>query len=122
MGWKFIECAKINAHFYRDFITVSDDEMLDALDDTKYEVIGFQRDHTNASFTSGLDYQWGTTIAGFQPVVNVFREKIEAAREDIDAEEKKDDEKKEVEAEADGAAQFGAYAAVIFAGLATLCF
>ena len=35
-NWKFVSCERINAHFYRDFITVGDDLMLDAHDTTKY--------------------------------------------------------------------------------------
>lgn len=72
-GWKFIECEKINAHFERNFITVGEDLMLDSFSDTKYEVIGFQRDHQNADFSDDTSYNWGEPIADFMPVVASFR-------------------------------------------------
>lgn len=69
VNWKIVECEKINAHFYRDFVTEGgDDIMLDLHSDTKYEVIGFQRDHGKADFSDPSAYQWGDVITDFQPV------------------------------------------------------
>ena len=115
-GWKFIECEKINAHFERNFITVGEDLMLDSFSDTKYEVIGFQRDHQNADFSDDTSYNWGEPIADFMPVVASFRQK---QQDTTDGEEGGTTVSDNTE---DSAAQFGAYAAVIMAGLATLCF
>lgn len=41
LGWKFIECEKVNAHFFRNFVTLGEDIILDAFSDKSYEVIGF---------------------------------------------------------------------------------
>lgn len=82
-GWKFIECEKINAHFYRNFITLGDDIMLDALADNSYEVVGFQRDHAKADFSDPKSYNWGTVIKDFKPVAVGFREA--AVKEQQDA-------------------------------------
>lgn len=76
-NWKFVSCERINAHFYRDFITVGDDLMLDAHDTTKYSVIGFQRDHEKADFSDETAYNWGSLIENFQPVTAAFKEEIE---------------------------------------------
>lgn len=81
-GWKFIECEKVNAHFYRNFITVGDDIMLDALADNSYEVIGFQRDHSKQDFSDPKNYNWGNVIKNFKPVAAGFREQAIKERDD----------------------------------------
>ena len=117
-NWKFVSCERINAHFYRDFITVGDDLMLDAHDTTKYSVIGFQRDHEKADFSDETAYNWGSLIENFQPVTAAFKEEIET--NDGNGSVNAGDGNKEEE---DGAIHNGvAYAAIFIATLSTLCF
>jgi len=117
-NWKFVSCERINAHFYRDFVTVGDDLMLDAHDTTKYSVIGFQRDHEKANFSDETAYNWGSLIKNFQPVTAAFKEEIET--NDGNGSVNANDGTKEEE---DGAIHNGvAYAAIFIATLSTLCF
>ena len=72
-GWKFIECEKVNAHFFRNFVTLGEDIMLDAFADNSYQVIGYQRDHEREDFSRPGKINWGNVISGFKPVAEVFR-------------------------------------------------
>ena len=115
------ECEKINAHFFRNFITLGEDIMLDAFADTSYTVIGFQRDHKKQDFSDPQEYNWGKEITGFKPVSEIFRqEAIEDQKK-----KKEEEERKKLgldETGKDNSAKISAYIAVVIAGVSTLCF
>lgn len=111
----------VNAHFFRNFITLGEDIMLDAFSDSSYSVIGFQRDHKKDDFSDPLDYNWGKVITDFKPVSEIFRQEAIEMQE----EKKKEEERKNSgveETSKDNAAKISAYIAVVIAGLSTLCF
>lgn len=109
----------VNAHFYRNFITLGDDIMLDALADNSYEVIGFQRDHGKANFSDPKDYNWGKVIKNFKPVATGFRE--QAIKDQQDA--LKELEKAKNGNSNDSAVMTSvAYFALAVAASTTLCF